>query len=160
MLLLFLILNAQSQKPNLTKPVTQAEAQKVLSEVRTNLSHVLLHNVTFTNVFTSTSNSTNIRADLVHEVYLIFRATKPYFKLEPRTQYCDPKIVHLPDRERNEAIQLIKWGMLPPSSPVVTAKSDRLLVNEFGFTLGYFLNRIASCTHLPDPQWTPKLEKQ
>lgn len=57
------------------------------------------------------------------------------------------------------AADLLKWGMIAPTAPVVTSK-EALTAKQLGDALGYFYSRIAYLCHKPIPKFSPYLEPQ
>lgn len=150
----------QSKKLDLVRPISEQEAHGVEKRIQKRLSVLVGRNLKINNVFLQNADKFATRTEVVHELYLVYVAAKPFFKLEPRTQYCDPKIIRLPLNTKNEALELIHWGFLPPTSNLLVGPKNYVSINQMGFVLGYYMSRMAQCTHLPEIKWSPKIENQ
>ena len=150
----------QTKKLDLIRPISEQEAHDVETRIQERLSALVGRNLKINNIFLQSSSSFATRSQIVHELYLVYVATKPFFKLEPRTQYCDPKVIRLPLSTKSEAVKLIQWGFLPPTSNLLVGPMNYVSINQMGFILGYYMSRMAQCTHLPEIKWSPKIENQ
>jgi len=154
---------ATFQKPapkiNTTSPLSESEAHAIFTKVDSSISALLHQKIAPTIHVSLGSDAIATRSKLIEEFYSIYQATYPYFKLQPRRQYCDPSAIRLPSKERDEAIKLIQWGFLPPTSPLIMGPKDYESLDDFGAELGIYLGQLGVCTHLPEIAWSPEIEK-
>ena len=75
------------------------------------------------------------------------------FDLEKLKKQNDPAVL-------SQCQTLIEWGLVPPSSPLVTSNSKFLNPKQVGANLGYFYSQLAWLTHQPSFKFSPKLMSQ
>lgn len=84
---------------------------------------------------------------------------QPFFQTRPRPVKFDlAKLKRQnPGVSAASAERLVRWGLVPVYSPLVTSAVDGLTAEEVGEVLGYFYSRVCTLTHKAIPEFTPDL---
>jgi len=137
-------------------PVSEAEADATFQHVA-DLFKAILH-INVTNSHAKSSTALVTKAEVVAEMTRFYKAAQPAFTLTPKLVKVDlPRVTIDKPSEKANLIMLIERGCVGNYGPLATGKTNSLSVQEFGDAVGYFLCRIAECTHTPSTKWTPYL---
>lgn len=84
----------------------------------------------------------------------------PQFQSHPRPVAFDAAKLKRqnPGASYKSAERLVRWGLVPPFSPLVTSPTDSLTATQLGDALGYFYSQVCYLTHKALPKFTPSLE--
>lgn len=102
------------------------------------------------------------RAELIDGFHRLFRLVQPAIVFSPRPEEIDPTLIApgLAVTQRSRLVELMRWGLLPSSSPLSARGEAGLTLEEFGDLVGFFVARIAELTHTPSTRWTPSLQRE
>lgn len=150
----------KSKKPavDLKSPIRLKEAEAVLERVNAEMFKVEGHKPAKVTFLTGDGSSYVTRPQFVMALNKMVELSKPYFVLRARDQYCDPKIVNLPKKEKEVALHLIIRGFLAPSGTLTAGPAKYVSLGDAGDAIGYVVERWAMCTHKPSITLTPDLE--
>ncbi len=140
-------------------PVTIAEARATFKKLIANIPAVTGKPVPTSQGPLPDSTKPITREDLLSEFDFIYNMVRPEFKFTPRAVWYDPKVVTVRSAASKKILdRMIKMGFVARVCPLATSKTDTISLDDFAYTVGYFMNRLGELTHMPEPANTPILE--
>lgn len=140
-------------------PVTDAEARATFKKVIANLPSITGKPIPNGMGPLPDSSKPITREDMLAELDFVFNLVKPEFKFTPRTVWYDPKVITVKNGASKKILdKMIKWGCVARVCPLATSKADTISLDDFAYTVGYFVTRLGDLTHMPEPKNTPILE--
>jgi len=146
--------------PALQATVTQGDLAEATFKLQSAMAHVLkLPEPKAKQSFPSPEQPAS-REMVVKEIWRLYTYAEPKFTLEPRPEPYEAQYIRLSDAESvHDAKTLLAGGFLAEVGPVVSGPGKTLTCGALGDALGFFLLRVAECTHLPSIEWSPYLQK-
>lgn len=139
------------------EPVTAAEAKFMCDRIQGALMKVLKVSKASSSSLKPSSSAVSC-AQLVQEFDRIVGLCQANFKYQPFEIKDKSSLAGLTDpASKEKALRLVKMGVVPASSPLLTNKSGHVSPAEFGDALGLLVGRMAELTHVPSSKFTPYL---
>jgi hypothetical protein len=139
-------------------PVTEAEARATFKKVVANLDSLVGKDLIPATTQLADSTKPVTREAVINEFGHIYSAMSPSFKFTPRAIWYDPNQITIKSPALRKTLDtLIKQGFVSRVCPMVTSKVDTMSIDDFSYTLGVFVSRLADLTHMPDTKFTPIL---
>jgi hypothetical protein len=140
-----------------SRPVTEAEADATFDRV-TGLYKSVLHLTVSSRHSPANPAAPITRSEVIAEFVRLYKAAEPGFTLTPKPVPVEySRLTFDKPSEKAGLIMMIQRGCVGTYGPLATGKVTTLTVQEFGDSVGFFLARVAECTHVSSTKWTPYL---
>ena len=143
-----------------TRPVTLGEAYIVLGRVEAAFGSLVKTPVKGVPEAWKGSSSPATREQLVVELAVIAQEFQSTYKVFPRSQWVNPKLIELPSAAKSDAVYLARLGFIGPVGELVHGPEKSLTMAQFGRQVGFFIGRWSDMTNMPDIKWTPYLQRE
>jgi hypothetical protein len=139
-------------------PVSEAEAFAVLKAVEDAMADAAHLNRLAAPKLNPRATTPVDREALLDELARIDDGLSAAYKLTPRQQYLDERLIKVSIKRRGEALHLVRTGFLDTLSPILVGPGKNLTVEQFAIAIGFFIARFADRSHLPSIEWSPYLQ--
>jgi hypothetical protein len=140
-------------------PVSEAEARATFKKIVANIPAIIGKSITIGQGPIPDSTKPVTKDELLAEFDFLYNSVKPEFKYTPQPVWYDPKVITIRNSSSKKTIdKMIKWGFVARVCPLATSKTETISLDDFAYTVGFFVSRLGELTHMPEPKNTPILE--